>query len=628
MNSRSLALLYRNAHNRMRDIEGLLPQEAFDELLKFLFYKEHAEDGNGNPATEIHPSQASAHTIRSELANHLAEDAPWALQLWPSGHFQLSDHALLSLRDVFSDVRLADLSLDVRSTAIHTFLSPEVRKGLGIFTTPEGVVRAMVEVANPKPHELILDPACGTGTFLQEAAHHLSRRATLSDGITLFGVDKNPRMLLLAELNLGSFPGINFQRACVDSLKKLGRPPAPPLGLSLNSVDLILTNPPFGVMMRDTGVPDLFGTHSLSKGKSRSRIPSELLFVELCLRLLRPGGRLAIVLPRSTITNESFGAWRRATDQLGHLSELVDLPPETFASTGTQTTTVAAFFTKHDRTLSESSVSVRVCRITNVDHDTTGRHRPGNQLPILGQSLARTTSSDTEPNVITYSNIPNKETLQRASSYLFGRNGRRTGIPIREFVAAANTGRTPSRRSYTDSGTFIIKVGNLTGRGIDWEPRDRNFVSEAEGEKRAISHSLSIERGDILLTSSAHAARYIAKKVDIVYLIPERYSTLTFVGELIRIRPASDIDPFHLLAILGYPSVREDIQSCVRGQTAHLNPNDVLDVTVPYDLRTPTQEMADLAGLLRQEARISFDLNEIASKSPKLIRSTDAANIN
>ena len=49
MNSRSLALLYRNAHNRMRDIEGLLPQEAFDELLKFLFYKEHAEDGNGPP---------------------------------------------------------------------------------------------------------------------------------------------------------------------------------------------------------------------------------------------------------------------------------------------------------------------------------------------------------------------------------------------------------------------------------------------------------------------------------------------------------------------------------------------------------------------------------------------------
>ena len=355
----------------------------------------------------------------------------------------------------------------------------------------------------------------------------------------------------------------------------------------------------------------------------QSKVPSEILFVELCLRMLRPGGRLGIVLPRSVITNDRIAQCRQSIDQVGYLTDIVDLPPETFAAMGTQTTTVAAFFQKHPAKRQRKYVSVRICHVTNVGFDTTGRYRDGNELPTLAARLSEDSPIGL-PRVVTHSNLVPNETLQRATNLLFRRNGCRTGKALREFVEIANTGRTPGRSNYTNEGMFILKVGNLTGRGIDWEPRDRNFVSRTEGEKRAKSSRLAIQEGDVLLTSSAHAPRYIAKKVDVVVQIPEDYREVSFVGEMIRVRPASGVDPFVLLAALRLPRVREDLQASVRGQTAHLNPEDLLEVTVPCDLRTPDQHLVQVADLLRREADLAFRLNSVALHALRLLESTSA----
>lgn len=623
MNSRTLSQLYKQAHDRMRDVEGLLPQEAFDELLKFLFYKDCVEtrteqDGLRRNICSLGPPDE----IREVFSKELAFRAPWAIQLWPGGRFHLSDTTLLELENLFADVRLNDLSLDLRSTALWTFLNSDIRKSLGIFTTPEDVVRTMIEVVAPKSTDVVLDPACGTGTFLMETIRFLAEHQSQSRPLSIFGIDKNPRMLLLADLNIGHTSNVFFKTACMDSLRELGNSKASPPGLSCNSVDVILTNPPFGVTVtQDTGILDLFKTGGISIHKEKNRVPSEVLFTELCLRLLKPGGRLGIILPRSVLTNERIGPQRHSIDQLGCLTAIIDLPSETFASTGTQTTTVAAFFKKHSQTHQDNRVTVRVCRVTNVGFDTTGRPREGNQLPLVARKLAEAKAVG-EPAVTSYSDIQPNESLQRAAKLLFQHNGNRTGRKLREFVELANTGRTPGRSAYTNEGMFILKVGNLTGRGIDWEPRDRNFVSQAERFKRLRSRNLALREGDILLTSSAHAARYIAKKVDIVAHVPEDYNELTFVGELMRLRPRSGIDPFILLASLRHPMVRDDLQASVRGQTAHLNPSDLLEVIVSCDLLKPDQKLVEAADLFRREADLAFELNRVALKASKLLQST------
>ena len=617
IDSRTLGRLYQRAHNRMRDVDGFLPQEALDELLKFLLYKNYAETAAAEQWAERSLCDDPG-LIRQTFSDALSSRSVWVRQLWQSGRFHLSDRTLLDLQHLFGHFRLADVPLDVRSAALRTFLNSDARKGLGIFLTPESVVRAMVQVASPKSTDVVLDPACGSGTFLMEAVQFFNGSEQSGAIPEVYGVDKNPRMLLLAEHNLGGQSGFLFRSACADSLRGVGQPDAFPLGLVPNTIDIVLTNPPFGVSVtRDTGVLDLFGRETLVES-STDRVPSEVLFVDLCLRLLRPGGCLGIVLPRSVLTNERLALQRQAIDRLGHLTDIIDLPTETFASTGTQTKTVAAFFRKHAETSRKESVSVRVCHVTNVGVDSTGRHREGNQLPSLATRFSDGEAVG-EPTVIVYRNVPVREVLQRAPELLSKRHGRRQGKTLQKFVDIVNTGRTPARSAYTNNGTFIIKVGNLTGRGIDWEPRDRNFVSHEEGAKRAISGNLGLRQGDILLTSSAHASRYIAKKVDVLARIPEAYRNggITFVGELIRIRPVQGISPYVLLAALRHPGVREDIQALVRGQTAHLHPRDILDVVLPFDLYDPAEEIAELAILLRREADLAFELNSIAMESSR-----------
>lgn len=138
-------------------------------------------------------------------------------------------------------------------------------------------------------------------------------------------------------------------------------------------------------------------------------------------------------------------------------------------------------------------------------------------------------------------------TIQRAGSVLSRRNGHRSGEALRKFAEMANTGRTPGQGQYTDEGIFILKVGNLTGRGIGREPRDRNFILLAEGlvEPKAAGSSCARE------TCFLHRQPMlpdIAKKVGIIFQIPENYGGVTFVGEIIHIRPLSGVDPFILLA--------------------------------------------------------------------------------
>lgn len=602
MDARTLSSLYRRAHDRMRDVDGLHPQEAFDELLKFLFVKEYLET-KSDPSTSDGPPAWRRHFLKR--INHLDT---WARRFWQDGQMRLCDQTLFYLQRMFVEVQLTGLPLDVRSTALRTFLTPDIRKGLGIFLTPEDVVQAMVEIAAPTPDETVLDPACGSGTFLLETAR-FNKRPTAPT--TVYGVEKNPRMLLLADLNLSHHNDVCFRRACMDSLRELGRSIDPALGLRPKSVDLILTNPPFGVTVtRDTGTLDLFNSGS----SPEDRVPSEILFLQLCLSLLRPGGRLGIILPRSVITNDSLAKERRQIDKLGHLTDIVDLPTETFAATGTQTTTVAAFFRRHDGD-APTTTTVRVCLVTNVGVDATGRSRTGNQLPFLAKRLSGYTH-DEAPRVITHDDIPTGQTLQNAAQLLFRRSGRNGGNTLRQFVEFANTGRTPARNAYTESGMFILKVGNLTGRGIDWTPRERNFVSVSEGKRRGASTHLALQTGDLLLTASAHAAKYIAKKVDVVADVPKELQLIggvTFVGELIRVRPHPDIDPYVLLAAIRHPDIREDIQASVRGQTAHLHPIDMLAVSVPWDLRSPNEDMLAIAKLLREEASKAFQLNKVSS---------------
>ncbi len=617
-----LSGIYRRAHDIMRNVDGLQPQEAFDELLKYLLLKEKYEESDPDLFQfGIGPDLATA--IRARFTEALAGSELAALNIWSDRRIRLSDEALVRLHGLFENVRLTEIDLDVRSAALKEFLTAEIRRGLGIYLTPDDVVRMIVEVVDAPMGARVYDPACGTGTFLIETIKKWNHAPNTYS--VVWGTDVNPRMLLLAELNLGHTRGLTFHRKTADALKPSSANEAWP---TEGQFDVILTNPPFGVLL-DTSSHDLrpYKTCEKSNGRIISRQQSEVVFIERSLRLLRPGGALGIVLPRSVVTNEILADARLAIDSLGYVWAAVVLPPETFRAMGTQTTTVVLFFkrfgTADDR---QAHIRIPIVTVTNVGFDYTGRPRLGNELPRVANDIKAAIRDGAAMGLCRVSQpVPLNATLSSLAGVVSGHNdkGDRTrGLRLADIVGVARTGKTPARSAYSDSGLFVVKVGNLTGSGINWLPRERNFVAgKEEAGRRSAAEKLMLRRGDILLTSSAHSPIYIAKKVDIVANIPSWiHGEASFVGELLLLRTLDSVDPFLLLAFLRSAKTMAAIQRMVRGQTAHLHPDDLLELAVPEHLLRPTIEQVKVVENIRTETRLNDELNEITHRQVEQLR--------
>ena len=171
----------------------------------------------------------------------------------------------------------------------------------GQFRTPRHIIRLMVEMTAPGPHDEICDPACGTAGFLMEAARFIAR--TYEDALldltqrqhfnnSMFhGFDFDSTMLRIASMNMllheVEQPDIRYR----DSLAESAAGEA-------ERYSLILANPPFaGSLDYETTAKDL---QAIVKTKK-----TELLFLALFLRLLKPGGRAAVIVPEGVLFGSS-----------------------------------------------------------------------------------------------------------------------------------------------------------------------------------------------------------------------------------------------------------------------------------------------------------------------------------
>lgn len=198
--------------------------------------------------------------------------------------------------------------------AIFESLVPRVAKGdKGQFFTPRHVVDFIVSALAPRPRETVVDPACGSGAFLAHA------RAAAK--VRTFGSDIDPRALRVARLvalSQGRDPA-TLVRA--DGLRASAAPTA----------DVVATNPPFA------GRADASGFEVASVVKNPER---DVLFLERAIDLLRPGGRLGIVLPYNKAAGSSFSALRRWLVGRARVFAVVGLPRETFMPHTSQRTFV------------------------------------------------------------------------------------------------------------------------------------------------------------------------------------------------------------------------------------------------------------------------------------------------
>lgn len=195
----------------------------------------------------------------------------------------------------------------------------------GEYYTPRAVTAFMVDRIDPKPGEIIFDPSCGTGGFLTCSIRHMRERYVkkIMDEkamqTSLRAVEKKqlPHMLCVTNMLLHGIEDPSFIRHD----NTLARPY---ISYGQNDrVDIILTNPPFGGREED-GIDSNFPSHFRTKETAD-------LFLALFIRLLKPGGRAAIVLPDGSLFGE--GVKTRLKEHLleeCNLHTVVRLPNSVF----------------------------------------------------------------------------------------------------------------------------------------------------------------------------------------------------------------------------------------------------------------------------------------------------------
>jgi len=214
-------------------------------------------------------------------------------------------------------------------------MAEETKRGAGQYFTPRVLIKVMVGLMQPKPGEVIQDPAAGTGGFLI-AADRWMRAATdeyfeLSPKQQTFQLQSALRglenvqdtfRLLLMNLHLHKIDPDHLDFA--DTLSPNGAQP------KFKNADLILTNLPFG----PAGGPPTRDDLTITDRVSSYQLP----FVEHCIRALKLGGRAAVVVPDNVLFDDGRGkALRQRLMNWCDLHTILRLPTGIFYAQGVKT---------------------------------------------------------------------------------------------------------------------------------------------------------------------------------------------------------------------------------------------------------------------------------------------------
>jgi len=291
-------------------------EDEFEEVFKLLVAKLWDERSRQQ---RFGPQQDPEATSRS-VSNLLREaERGWPGILGSPSDSCLTPEHLQVCVEALARHRLSDSSFEVMD-AFFEFLTSQSAKGAkGQYFTPRHVIEMCVRMLRPAQHETVLDPACGSGGFLVHTLNFVRQHESMSpDEIRrycesrLWGFDIDARAVRVAKalMVLSGDGSANVMR--LNSLVKpesgglfalAGDGDAPLLTIEdvcrarlrkHRGFDVILTNPPFAGEVRERG---LLESYAVSRG--RDRIERDVLFIERCVDLLRPGGRMAIVLPHN-----------------------------------------------------------------------------------------------------------------------------------------------------------------------------------------------------------------------------------------------------------------------------------------------------------------------------------------
>ncbi len=242
------------------------------------------------------------------------------------------------------------------------------RGELGQYFTMRQLSRFMVAAIGVKHTDYVMDPTAGSGGFLLEALlqgwHGIERDFAGNENLIrrnrydfamlhVFGIEIHRVLARILKINLllhhDGHTNIEGDRSCLD-IEFLN----PRLATSWRGgFDVLVGNPPFGDTVK-SGDRDLLGENSLDRfavAEGRNQVPSEHAILERGIEMLKPGGRLAFVVPDGLLNNQgeqsNCPGVRRLLARTSRIEAIVSLPDHAFRKSGAQNKTSILFLHKY-----------------------------------------------------------------------------------------------------------------------------------------------------------------------------------------------------------------------------------------------------------------------------------------
>lgn len=379
---------FKALHSVIRDGDKLDPAAAFDELSKMLLLSAadealQAENKDHKKLTEGDIkswASTSVQLARKHINSHFdtVVSSAFPLLAEEASEIDISPSTAQEILKRLKPFSLKSEDMDLKGRAFEEFLPSQLRgKGLGQYFTPRPVVDFMCELADISISDVVMDFACGSGGFLIKAYEKMrseidvlpagtlrrlgASRSELIDDIKsnqIFGIDAEPRAARTARMNMLLWG----DGKCVVRGNALASTDSSGAKYAVQDYDpdiegsgctLILANPPFGARENDAEI--LKNYDFGSKLKTRKSQKTEVLFVEKALKLLRPEGRLLIVLPTGLLSADSYSDLRSHILQRAWIRAVVKLPTHTFVQSGVPTVnTVVLYLQKYSTEVSQA----------------------------------------------------------------------------------------------------------------------------------------------------------------------------------------------------------------------------------------------------------------------------------
>lgn len=392
---RSLRSLIKEMEDEVLASAGV---DSFEEIFKLIFSKLYDELICANDASTYLKFRNNGNTDfeLKEKIQSLFDDAKkrWEGVFADESKILLSPSHLAVCVSTLQDIKLFNNNLDVVDDAFEYLMSKAQKGEKGQYFTPRYVIDMCVKMMNPSDTDKIIDTACGSSGFTVHSIFKvwkdIRRKKGLPEGegftaaqrisgetdfvrnnvfaidfdektvrvartLNLIAGDGQTNVLHLNTLDYSRWGEIIKQKAWKETyyegFEKLEKMQMKGVNdYSQFQFDLVMANPPFAGDIKENAIISRYELGKNSAGKWQNKVGRDVLFIERNLNFLRPGGRMAIVLPQGRFSNSSDKVIREFIAERCRILAVVGLHGNVFKP-HTNTKTSVLFVQKWDEKL-------------------------------------------------------------------------------------------------------------------------------------------------------------------------------------------------------------------------------------------------------------------------------------